>query len=104
MTIVAFNGQTFTPESINGACFEQLLNVTAGNKRHLKNFLSGKGTGEGTSYLKALTKAFEIFQNTPTNDEDKGKCINILTYGYLHTFITLLHIYIENLGKYCPRF
>ena len=90
MTIVAFNGQTFTPESINGACFEQLLNVTAGNKRHLKNFLSGKGTGEGTSYLKALTKAFEIFQNTPTNDDDKGKCILIFTKAYSHNYTTTI--------------
>ena len=73
VSIVAFNGETETPEPIDGSCFEQLLNVTAGNKNYLKNFLSGKGTGDGTSYLKALTKAFEIFQNSPTGDEDKGK-------------------------------
>ena len=69
-----FSNDAETPPGNKDSCYNTTLaKANPRNKGYLRRFLPYiKGEGD-RHYIKALTKAFEYFQNTPTETDERKR-------------------------------
>ena len=62
------------PTSSDASCYsQQLVTLTPPNKAHLTEFIDDLQADPDTQYIPAFTTAFQLFQQTPVKEHNRGK-------------------------------